>query len=149
MGDERGLFAPASLEMYPFHRGLLFKSGAFGLFPELGSVPNEDIIAQDERSRHFGAKSLGIQLASKPARPSFLFFISNQPGATPQITPLSAPEAVQLLEQAKGVFPYAPRESRNYTRQEAVWALCNYARCYRLVSGDLDRTTALVESVLR
>ncbi|MFH1140838.1 MAG: hypothetical protein V1724_04030, partial [Chloroflexota bacterium] len=117
------------------------------LFPELNSVL-EDSAVMSHQSRLASLENMGVQLAREAAKACFLFFVSHEAGAPPQLTPLAAPEAVEDLEKSRSVFCLAPRETRSFTRKEATEALCNNARCYRLLSGDLDKTVGLIESLV-
>ncbi len=148
LSDEFGLFAPASLEVFPFPRGISFKPEAASLFPELGAIlGSEDVVWRQEKRHLVSLNNLGFPVTREPARASFLFLLSRQDSALPRLTPIAAPEAAERLLKTGNFWTISPRESRSFTRTEAAARLCDNARCYELLSGDLDRTVALITSV--
>ena len=149
LGDEYCLFAPASLQVFPFPRSLKFKPEGMSLFPQLKSMAEPADTINGDRGGHFvDLAKLGFKVTREPARASFLLFVSHEVGALPRLTPLSSPDAIQLLEKNRGLFAHAPREDRSYSRSEAAEALCNNARCYHLLSGDPDKTVDLIDTLI-
>jgi hypothetical protein len=152
LADEYGLFAPASLQIFPFPRSFNFKPGALALFPELESIVEAECLINSFIGKTYtlGVEKLEAKVTGEPTRASFLLFLEgHQPGAIPQLTPLCASEAVELLQESRSVFVSAPLEHRSFTRTEATETLCNNARCFRVLSGDLDRTVDLIASLIR
>jgi len=150
LSDEYGLFAPDTLQVFPFPRGISFKPEAAQLFPELKPLLDGAEVLWRNKKRHMlSFRSLSIEVATTPAKASFLFFVKYDRSDYPQVAAISARDAVEKLRGSWNLYVLSPRESRSFSRTDALVALCNNARCYELVSGDLDKTFDLVNSVVR
>ncbi len=84
----------------------------------------------------------------KPYLSSFLFLLTHQAGAAPELKPLAASEAVERLVKGLDLGVFSPLERRNFTRSQAAAILGRTARCYELLSGDLGKTVRLIESLV-
>jgi hypothetical protein len=149
LSDEFALFAPASLEVFPFPRGISFKPNVVDLLPELGPIlEGEDVVWRQEK-RHLmslGMENLGFQVMREPVKVAFLFFVNHQASAVPRLKRVAASDAAEKL--VGNCWVVAPPENRSVIRTESAMRLCGNAVCAELLSGDLDETIALVTSVL-
>lgn len=148
LSDEFGLFAPDSLELFPFPRGLSLRPEAAHLFPELDPIlEGKDVVWRQEK-RHLGSlENLGIQLKREPVKAASLFFVSHQASAVPCLKRVAASDAAEKLAKG-GCWLVAPPENRSVSRTKAAMRLCENVACAELLSGDLDKTVALITSVM-
>jgi len=149
LSDEYGLFAPETLEVYPFPRGISFKPEVVSLLPELGPVlEGKDVVWRQDKRHLVTLENLGFRVSKKPAKASYFFFVSHEANAVPSLKRMAPADAADRLLKTHNLWLAAPRESRSFSREEAAVRLCENAVCGELLSGDLDKTVALVNSVV-
>ena len=148
LSDEFGLFAPASLELFAFPRGISLRPESARLFGDMGPVlEGKDVVWRQGKRHLMSLENLGVRVKREPVRAAFLFFVSHQASADPSLKRLTAAEAAEKLANSASLWLHAPHQNWGFTRTEAATRLCENAVCGDLVSGDLDRTVALITSV--
>lgn len=134
LSDEFGLFAPASLEVYPFPRGISFKPEAVALFPELGPIlEGEDVVWRQDKRHVVKLENLGFNVSTTPVKPAFLFFVSHEASAVPSLKRVAPTDAAEKLVKTGNFWLAAPRENRSFTRNEAALRLCENVVCGELL----------------
>ena len=148
LSDEFGLFAPATLELFPFPRGISLRPEAARLFGDMGPVlEGKDVVWRQGKRHLMSLENLGVRVKREPVRAAFLFFVSHQASAVPSLKRMAPSDAAEKLAKSASLWLHAPQENWGFTRAEAAVRLCENAVCGELISGDLDRTVALITSV--
>jgi HprK-related kinase A len=145
--DEFALIDRDSKTLAPYPRAICIKEGSFGVVKEL-SIP----VTARQRFRK-GAKGW-VDLVhpnrwrddatGSSCPPRFVIFPGYRAGAAPMLTRMSRAEAVLALHEV--CFNLLPR------RDEALCILTDVVRqatCFRLISGEIQRTCDLVERAIQ
>ena len=149
--DEFAAIHPATRQLHPFLKPLGIKDTS--VFPDLAQ--REDLWlgpepAPETKERGVGGpvwyvhpEDLAPGSTGSPTRIGYIIFPKYHQGATPRFQPLSPGEAMQQLIE----------NSVNFTRfgGEGLRLLADLiegAKCYSLVSGGLEETTALIDELV-
>jgi len=147
LSDEFALIDPDTLRVHPYPKALCIKEGSFGVLQRLGfRVELRQRYCKGRKGtvtfvspNRFGADRVG-----EPCEVGHIFFCRYQNGAPPSVKTISRAEAVLRLN----------RQSFNFLKFRgqgvAIMSdLVRRARCYELVSGELQATCDLVEGTVR
>jgi hypothetical protein len=144
--DEFALADCDSLTLHPYSRALCIKEPSFPVIRSLG--------LSLERGRYYVKGTKGYvgyinptrvrdDAVASPVPVQYIILPTYEAGAQPSLTPMHRAEAAFTLHQMCFNLTTCRRAPT-----EVITRLVRRAECYRLVSGDIHQTCALVESLV-
>lgn len=132
LSDEGGAVDPVSRMLYPYPRALTLKLGHADVFPELCGRVNGSEWYEGSRWIHPAEIRPGA-VGSTPCPIRFIVAPEYRPGATTELTRITPAEgAMVLLTHSINLRRYRSRAL------PLAAEVARRARCYRMVSGNLD-----------
>lgn len=136
--DEGGAVDPVSRMLYPYPRALTLKAGHSQVFPDLCERVNGFDWSEGSRWIHPTDIRPG-SVGSRPCPIRFVIAPEYRAGAATELTPLTpAQGAMALLTNSLNLPRYRSRAL------PLVADVARRARCYRMVSGDLDEAVQAI-----
>jgi HprK-related kinase A len=144
--DEFALIQRETLAVHPFPRALCMKESSFPVVDRLGlplrrKVPYRKPVKG--RVAFLNPRDIRADIEGQPSPVRWIVFPQYTAGATPALEKLPRSEAAFRL--ARQCFNFPVHQQGTLTTLAAV---VRQAECYQLVSGDIQSTCDLVESVV-
>lgn len=137
--DEAAVIDPASLRLHPYPKPLSIDPGSWSVLADLEPRVDSSTAAYLDVQWQVSPTRIRPTAVSGPVDAALVVFPRYMPGAETEIEPLVRSQAIlTLLEQT---FLFHSDGRRNL---EVLGRFLERARCYRLVSGDLDEACRAV-----
>jgi hypothetical protein len=142
--DEAAAIDPISLRLRPYAKPLSLDPGSWPVLPDLEPDVDPSTAMYLADQWQVDPRRIRPDAVAGPTAVSVVVFPRYQRGAATQLTAL--PRSTALVEALEQTFRFHDHGRRNFT---VLARLLEQVRCYRLVSGDLDRACAEVTRVVR
>jgi hypothetical protein len=143
LSDESVLLEWGTNRCVPFPKPLSLDPGSWDLFPELEPETNLPDDGYKASQWQVAPTDIRADAVAGPTPIQYFVFPRYAEGATTQLQRLARGEAV--IELAKNTFRFNERARRSL---DALAAAAQFAECYRLDIGRLDRAIALVSELV-
>lgn len=143
--DEFALIEPDTLTIQPFPRALCMKEASFPVVDRLGlTIYRKTPYQKATKGRVGFLNPLDIRanVVGQPSRVRWVVFPEYIPGSTPTLEPMTRSQGA--YELARQCFNFPAVEG---FALQTLTAVARNADCYRLVSGDINKTCDLLDDL--
>lgn len=142
LSDEIMLIDPVSETIWPFPRNFHINRKSMWMFPDMPLKENAQADCDSGRKIRFDPGEVISDWVSGPSRPEWIVFPKYEAGCSGELLPLGETEALSLL------LPQAINSADHGKRGlDFLLSLIHDFRCYRLITGDLNTATCLLEDL--
>lgn len=142
--DEFALIDPQTRELNAYPKALCIKKGSFDLLERFGlplDAGPAHLKGLKGPVRFIHPRAVRPDAVAEPGPIRVIIFPHQSPGVEPAVQPM--PRAQALFELTKVSFNFSKFKARGF---HLLADVVEQAQCYRLISGDLNRTCEVVES---